>query len=160
MPSPAYAILALIFIFKILLFFTCFQISSPLKQKTPTKGCSTERKSTSNSGRGTTKRRKFKRRRVRNEKGKRRGKKRKIRKQRVAMERKPVTSRGRLIQQLGILPPRPGQVYVGLPNCRSSFVSTAEKSTSAAAIRTQRHQAGIAPLRIYSTNDLADYFEV
>lgn len=111
---------------------------------------------------GRTKKKTYRKRSTKKAGGRKR--KRKTRKgkrrSRVATDRRPATTKGRLAVQLGIVPPRPGQVYVGLPTCRSAATRTGAES-NCSALRSLRHQAGITPLRIFSTSeDLADYIEV
>ncbi|CAG7835859.1 unnamed protein product [Allacma fusca] len=126
---------------------------------------------TTTSGSSSTtvrKRRTYRRTGVRRTKGKKRGtgrkskrrsRKGKQKRSRVVIERRPSTAKGRLAAQLGILPPRPGQVYVGLPRCRAP-VSQSAQSSNSSALRNLRYQAGITPLRIYGTSeDLADCIE-
>lgn len=90
---------------------------------------------------------------------KRRSRRKTRKRRRVAVDKKPHTARGRIAHQLGIMPPLPGQVYVGLPPACRSSASTSSASTSgtSSAINSLRYSAGIAPLRMFGAlNDLSD----
>ncbi|CAL8079511.1 unnamed protein product [Orchesella dallaii] len=81
------------------------------------------------------------------------------RRRRVAVDKRPNTARGRIAHQLGIMPPLPGQIYVGLPPaCRNAGNSTAHSSASTStSINNMRYSAGITPLRMFgAANDLSD----
>lgn len=99
-----------------------------------------------------------------NTRRKRRTKRKTRRRRRVAVDKRPNTSRGRIAHHLGIVPPLPGQVYVGLPPaCRSAGGISHSSSTSASTsgITSLRYSAGITPLRMFGApaNDLSDLVE-
>lgn len=82
----------------------------------------------------------------------------------MAVDKRPNTARGRIAHHLGIMPPLPGQIYVGLPPaCRSAGSSSHSKSsasTSTSSITSLRYSAGITPLRMFgAANDLSELID-